>query len=107
MKYTIPKNPVKWTDIFHDDHAADLSEMYDWIQTGILTCITKNSHAYSFGHGTNTFIVSPSTDADYMYRITCFDRIGPVYHEYYDSIGDLISRGLLGRIHAGKEIIAC
>lgn len=107
MKYILPSNPVDWKEVFRSDKAADLSEMYDWMQTGILTAIIKSCAALSFGHGGYTFIVSPSTEAEYAYRITCFDDLGAAYHENYTSIGDLIKNGLHSRVYKGKEIITC
>lgn len=106
MKYILPANPVDIRDVFRDDSLADLSEMYDWMQTGILTAILQSCNALSFRNGQDTFIVSPGTDGQHRYRITCFDKYGPVYHEYYDSIRSLI-KGMHGRVYKGKEIITC
>lgn len=106
MKYIIPRNPIDPLDAFRDDCMADLSDMYDYIQTGILTAVIRASHAFMFTLGSNTFIVSPGTDIA-PYRITCFDSIGPVYHENYYSINDLIKNGLHSRVWKGKEIITC
>ena len=104
MKYIIPINPVSIYDVFHDDTAADRDEMHTWIQAGILEYITRTAAAYTFEHALNTFIVSPSFQPGYLYRVTCFDSIGPAYHEDYRTAADLIHNGIIRYMHDGKTV---